>query len=154
LTGNFLVKMLMLICCFFRFSVCLSISPPLLWLAGDHNRVSQNKSDLFPVLSMLVFWVVMPCRLVGDTNVSEKHTVSIFMTYKSTWRHNSEDQHRHLHRSLRRVVTQTTNEQNKSVLPLHRCTRLGLYLLIIGYSLFPLISGCFYIRFFRSYMYF
>jgi hypothetical protein len=27
---------------------------------------------------MLVSWAVMPCGLVGDTNVSEKYTVSIF----------------------------------------------------------------------------
>jgi hypothetical protein len=27
---------------------------------------------------MLFFWVVTPCRLLVDTNVSEKHIVSIF----------------------------------------------------------------------------
>jgi hypothetical protein len=26
----------------------------------------------------MLFWVVTPCGLVGSTNVSEKHTVSIF----------------------------------------------------------------------------
>jgi hypothetical protein len=29
-------------------------------------------------MSILVFWVVTPCRLYEDTNVSEKHNVSIF----------------------------------------------------------------------------
>lgn len=29
-------------------------------------------------IQMLVFWVVMPCRIAGDTNVSDEHTASIF----------------------------------------------------------------------------
>jgi hypothetical protein len=29
-------------------------------------------------MSMLVFWVVMPCGLEVDTNTSEEHTASIF----------------------------------------------------------------------------
>jgi hypothetical protein len=33
-------------------------------------------------MSVLVFWVVMPCGLVDRNNVSEKYNVSIFRTAK------------------------------------------------------------------------
>jgi hypothetical protein len=62
-------------------------------------------------MSMLVFWVVTPCGLVGrySTNVSEEYTASIFRvedggimflrnvgtTYKFTRRYNPENQHRY-----------------------------------------------------------
>jgi hypothetical protein len=29
-------------------------------------------------MTMMFFWVLVPCRLSVDTNVSEKHTLSIF----------------------------------------------------------------------------
>jgi hypothetical protein len=32
-------------------------------------------------MSMLVFWVVTPCGLVGRYHISEKHTVSIFRVF-------------------------------------------------------------------------
>jgi hypothetical protein len=38
---------------------------------------------------MLVFWVVTPFELVGDTNVSEGHAASTF-TVMSTRRYNPE----------------------------------------------------------------
>jgi hypothetical protein len=45
-------------------------------------------------MTMLLFWVLTPCRLV-DTNVSEKHTVSIFKDevtiYEFYWSHNVND---------------------------------------------------------------
>jgi hypothetical protein len=56
---------------------------------------------------MLLLWIVTPCRLIHTqaTNVSEKYTLSIFRaeetlisTFKSTRRHNSEQQHRHFNR--------------------------------------------------------
>jgi hypothetical protein len=38
------------------------------------------KFEVFMVVRMvmLFFWVLAPCRLLVDANVSEKHTVSIF----------------------------------------------------------------------------
>jgi hypothetical protein len=53
---------------------------------------------------MLVFWVAMPCELVGnvDTNILEEHTVSILranfsVTTSVLFRHyNPEDQHQHV----------------------------------------------------------
>jgi hypothetical protein len=49
----------------------------------------RRKSD--KVLSMVVFWVITPCRLSGrdSTNDSE--------AYESTRRYDQENQHRHLH---------------------------------------------------------
>jgi hypothetical protein len=38
-------------------------------------------------MKMLFFWVVTPCILVVDTNVSEKHTVSIFSPEECTSLH-------------------------------------------------------------------
>jgi hypothetical protein len=38
------------------------------------TTVSRTRKNI----TMLLFWVLTPCRLVVDTNVSEKHTVSIF----------------------------------------------------------------------------
>jgi hypothetical protein len=36
-----------------------------------------------------IFWVVTPCGLVVDTNVSEKHTASIFRAEVTTQKTNS-----------------------------------------------------------------
>jgi hypothetical protein len=58
-------------------------------------------------MMMFVFWVVTQCEFVIDTNVSEEHVASIsnpedggsmflqklVSTYKSTRRHNPEEQH-------------------------------------------------------------
>jgi hypothetical protein len=43
-------------------------------------------------MSMVVFWVVTQCGLVGDTDVSEKCTTSIFRVYDARC-HNAEDHH-------------------------------------------------------------
>jgi hypothetical protein len=47
-----------------------------------------------------LFWVVTPCRLKAETNVSEKHTTSIF---RAGW---------YLPTSLRGVTTQKSNIDN------------------------------------------
>jgi hypothetical protein len=58
-------------------------------------------------MSILFFWVVTPCRLVGryqrfggTTALKMKAVCSsetLASTYKSAWHHNTEDQHRHFH---------------------------------------------------------
>jgi hypothetical protein len=34
--------------------------------------------SILTAVKLAMFWVMMPCRLVGDINVPEKHAVSIF----------------------------------------------------------------------------
>jgi hypothetical protein len=51
----------------------------------------------------MLFWVVTSSDLQVPTSVSEKHAISIFKavlasTYKSTRRHNPQQQYRYLHR--------------------------------------------------------
>jgi hypothetical protein len=67
------------------------------------------------IMSVLVFWVVMPCRLVCRYNISEEHTTFIFRgstedekmkaacfsemlisVYKFTRHYYPEDEHQHL----------------------------------------------------------
>jgi hypothetical protein len=46
----------------------------------SHFALSLVLILMFPVMQQftVLFCVVTPCRLVGDTNISAKHTVSIF----------------------------------------------------------------------------
>jgi hypothetical protein len=70
----------------------------------NNVRVSYMRFEVLTVvrMPMLFFWVVTPCRLAVDTNVSEMHTVSIFRVEvallvpicESTRCHNPEEQHR------------------------------------------------------------
>jgi hypothetical protein len=46
---------------------------------SDQIQIALNSKFHFMAVrkTMLFFWVVMPCRIVGRRNVSEKHTVYI-----------------------------------------------------------------------------
>jgi hypothetical protein len=55
---------------------------------------------------MLVFWVLTPCGLEADTNVSEEHTVSIFRAQVKAVSH---PKHWYQPTSSRVVLTQNAN---------------------------------------------
>jgi hypothetical protein len=59
---------------------------PSNWIPVD-QPMAKYWFEVFTAVrtSRLVMWVVTPCVLLGDTNVSEEHTASIFRVLISTY---------------------------------------------------------------------